>query len=108
MARVIVVMVMLVFTGCSVVNPYVFPDKPKPDVLRGKGVPMDDALRYSSEAKDKYRGALRDQATLQSLLGIGLIPLSAAAIGLGATGGNPQAILALGLAGASGFGTGAW
>jgi hypothetical protein len=108
MARVVAMIVALVLAGCSLVNPHVFPDRPKPEELRAKVIPMDTALRYSLEAKDKYRGALRDQATLQSLLGIGLIPLSAAAIGLGATGGSPEAILALGLAGTSAFGTGAW
>ena len=66
------------------------------------------ALVYGERVRSAYREALGDQARLQAWLGIGLIPLSAAAIGLGATGGSSAAILALGLTGAAGYGTGTW
>jgi len=108
MARVAMIIVAVALTGCSLVNPYVFPEGSQAEKFRAKTVPMDVALEYSATAKDRYREALRDQARLQSWLALGLIPLSAAAIGLGATGGSPHAVLALGLTGASAFGAGVW
>jgi hypothetical protein len=66
------------------------------------------ASEYALRVKERYRQAVGEQAQLQSWLGIGLISLSAAAIGLGAVGGSTDAIIALGLAGGGGYGMGTW
>jgi hypothetical protein len=71
-------------------------------------IPLDEAYRYSASVKQRYRDALGDQARLQSWLGLGLIPLSAAAIGLGAVGAGGNTVLALGLTGATALGAGTW
>jgi hypothetical protein len=91
-------------SGCALVNPHVrwtSPVDPVPKTIT-------DGIRYADAAKDAYKGALGHQSKLASWLGIGLIPLGAAALGLGMTGGSPAAVTALGLAGAAGFGTGTW
>jgi hypothetical protein len=69
---------------------------------------LDYAIQYADNAKQAYRDALGHQSQLASMLGLGLIPLSAAALGLGIAGGSPTAIMALGLTGAAGYGTGTW
>jgi predicted nucleic acid-binding Zn-ribbon protein len=107
------------FTACTLVDPFVTrgirPGQPKradgqpvPTSSRSGTVSLDEAFDYAANIKDAYRGALRDQALLQSWLGIGLIPLTAAAIGVGARGHSPDAVLGMGLAGASAFGIGTW
>ena len=102
--------------GCSLVNPFVIGPAARQAAIapggRAQNEPkitsVDDAKRYAAWVKGEYRGALGDQAQLQSWLGIGLIPLSAAAMGIGAAGGPGSAVLALGLTGASAFGTSMW
>lgn len=103
-------------TGCSLVNPLVI----TPEVRQGRGpdgkplvadpgrMTLPEARQYGERVKTQYRKALRDQAELTAWLGIGLIPLSAAAIGLGARAVAPDAVLALGLGGAAAFGTATW
>lgn len=106
--------VVLALSGCSLVNPYVVGSRTREDpetrqivVVAGK-TDLVAALAYAARVKDEYRGALSDQARLQAWLGIGLIALSAAALGLGATGAPAEWILGLGLTGAAGFGTATW
>ncbi len=53
---------------------------------------------------DAYIEAVGDQAVLTNAPAIGVIPFSAAALGLGITGSSPNAVTALGLSGAAGFG----
>lgn len=97
----------VMLTSCSLVDPFVTRKKPAPPPLT-ELVSLTDAFDYAAKVKEAYRSALSDQAYLQSWLGIGLVPLTAAAIGLGATGSSPNTILSLGLAGASGLGIGTW
>lgn len=109
-------LVLVATAGCSLVNPLVVGPKARSRALDPASsagrqpliTKLDDAKKYARWVKDEYRGALGDQAKLQSWLGIGLIPLSAAAIGIGASGGPANAVLATGLAGAAGFGAGMW
>jgi hypothetical protein len=108
MARFAVLLIILVsFVGCSLVDPFVTRKKPAPPPLT-ESVSLTDAFDYAAKVKDAYRSALRDQACLQSWLGIGLVPLTAAAIGLGATGSSANTVLSLGLAGTSALGIGTW
>jgi hypothetical protein len=115
MPRTAVVLVLIVsVAGCSLVDPFVtrdiappgLPAPAKPDKPKTETATLDEAFRYAADVKAAYRGAVRDQVQLQAWLGIGLIPLTAAAMGLGATGASPDAVLALGLTGASGLGIG--
>src|SRR5436190_10155780 len=102
---------LLAAAGCSLVNPFVIGPRTRVAAATAPPSPSMDlptAKAYADKVKDEYREALGDQAKLLSWLGIGLIPLSAAAIGLGATGGPPSAVLATGLTGAAGFGVGTW
>lgn len=114
-----VVVVALALVGCSLVNPYVIdrgvregrpPGEPIRDaaVVNPSQMTFEEASAYAARVKQRYRDALGDQAKLQNWLGIGLVPLSAAAMGLGVSGGHTKDILALGLAGAAGFGTVTW
>jgi len=108
MARFAVLLLTIVFfVGCSLVDPFVTRKKAAPPPLT-ESVKLTDAFDYAARVKEVYRSALRDQALLQSWLGIGLVPLTAAAIGLGATGTSPNTVLSLGLGGASALGIGTW
>jgi hypothetical protein len=94
----------LAAAGCAgITNPYV-----KPDGRPGGNVTLESAIGYANSAKDAYKEALGNQAELRSWLGIGLIPLGAATLGLGITGASPTAITVLGLTGAAAYGTGSW
>src|SRR5262249_10201678 len=84
---------------------------PTPIEVRAVLDPAQDFREAWAEAervKEAYRKALGNEAELQNWLGIGLIPLAAAAMGLGVSGGHTTQILALGLGGAAAFGTATW
>lgn len=89
--------------ACSLVNPHVTWERPP-----SGGSTLRDGIDYANSAKDQYKKAVGDQAILANLMGIGLIPLGAAALGLGITDGSGTTIAALGLAGAAAYGTGTW
>lgn len=119
MTRLAVILLTLVsFVGCSLVDPFVTrglrPGQPRDNSKPAAApsttvtVSIGEAFEYAELVKDRYRDALRDHALLQSWLGIGLIPLTAAAIGVGARGGAPNAVLGMGLGGASALGVGTW
>ena len=95
------------FGACSLADPFVTRDRVKRPATAGP-VSLPAAIEYGDEVKNAYREALRDQALLQTWLAIGLIPLTAAAMGLGARAASPDAVLALGLTGASALGLGTW
>jgi hypothetical protein len=102
---------LLSITGCSLVNPFVIDSRTRDEAMKTPPQPpmsLPQAKKYAELVNDRYRTALGDQAKLQAWMGIGLIPLSAAAIGLGAAGGPAVAVLATGLAGGAAFGTGTW
>src|SRR5574341_1289394 len=80
-----------VLSGCSLVNPHVTWDRPPSGAQT-----LQDGIEYANRAKDKYKKAIGDQATLTNVMGLGLIPLGAAALGLGVTEGSGAAIAALG------------
>ena len=84
-------------SACSLINPHVTWDRP----ATGHFI-LQDGIEYANRAKDQYKKAVGDQAVLTNLAGVGLIPLGAAALGLGITGGHRNAITALGLTGAAG------
>jgi hypothetical protein len=92
---------LLSLVGCSLVNPHVRWPRPP-------GTTLADAMKYAQAAMDRYSDAIGDQAVLNNGLALGLIPLGASALGLGMTGGNPAAITALGLTGASAYASGSW
>lgn len=57
----------------------------KIDLRTRDNVSMAQAMAYANRGKAAYNAALSEHAEVQSYLGIGLIPLTAAAMGLGAT-----------------------
>jgi hypothetical protein len=103
----------IALAGCSssLMNPHVTWARP-PVVTLPDGsirpVTLADGIAYANNAKDRYKEAVGDQTLLTNALAVGLIPLGAAALGLGVTGGGSTAITALGLAGATAFATGTW
>ena len=119
MSRLVVIVAVIVsMMGCSFSSPFVTRNitvpgawppsgEPRP-ATPGKAPTLEEAYIYSADVKYAYRTAVRDQAKLETLLAVGLIPLTAAAIGVGATGGNPDLVLALGLTGAAALGLGNW
>ena len=99
-----VVIVGVWLSGCAIVNPHETlrkPSGPPPTTIV-------EGIKYADEAKRAYGTAVARQSQLRTWLGIGLIPLGAAALGLGVTGGAPATIAALGLTGAAGYGLGTW
>lgn len=98
-------LIMLPLVGCGTLNPHVTWKQSK---WEGSTHSLPDAIDYADKAKKAYKKALGSQEQLRSWLGIGLIPLAAAATGIGIMGGPPGAITAIGLTGAAGFGVGQW
>ncbi len=98
-------LIMLPLVGCGTLNPHVTWKQSK---WEGSTHSLPDAIDYADKAKNAYKKALGSQAQLRSWLGIGLIPLGAAATGIGIMGGTPGAITAIALTGAAGFGVGQW
>jgi predicted nucleic acid-binding Zn-ribbon protein len=92
-----------VLSGCSLINPHVRWERPP-----GGNATLQDGIEYANNAKDEYKKAVGDQALLTNLAGVGLIPLGAAALGLGIAGGHRQAVAALGVTGAAALATTAW
>lgn len=108
------VLLMMLVSGCGTFNPHLRGDsklatKMKAEVnVQKPSLSLDFAIKYADSAKDNYHNAIGNQARLSSWLGVGLIPIAAAATGLGITGGPAVAITALGLSGATGYGIGTW
>lgn len=114
-----VTLVGVLLAGCSLINPHV---DPKPltraeydsgtnacrQAAAAPALTLADANQCADAWIASYRGALGDQATLINGLGLAMIPLSAAALGLGVVGGQTTAITALAATGAAGIGAGYW
>jgi len=97
----------LLLSACSgIVNPHLSWDQ-KPGTT-APTFSLSQAVAYADKAKAAYKEALGNQSRLASWLGIGIIPLAAAAGGLGVTGGPPTAIAATGFAGIAAYGIGTW
>ena len=95
----------LVFaSGCSLINPHVTWERTEPKAE----TTVQDGIDYANRAIDEYKAAIGEQAILTSVMGLGLIPLSLAALGLGITETDGNAIIALGLTGAAAYGAGSW
>lgn len=95
---------LVITSGCSLLNPHVTWERPD----KGQPVTLQSAIEYANRAKDEYKNAVGDQALLTNGIGLTLIPLSAAAIGLGISGVDGNAITALGLTGATAYGVSTW
>lgn len=100
--------------GCSLWNPHVTWERPS---ITADGtatekpyneITISDAIAYANRGKEAYKQAAGEQEELKSALALGLIPLSAAAVGLGVHEVSGEAITALGLTGAAGLGLGTW
>ena len=98
----------LLVSGCTLVNPHVKWPPPTTSPKQASQVDLDYAIDYADSAKAAYRKALGTQSKLTSWLGVGLIPLAAASLGLGITGGPPAAIAGLAATGAAAYATGTW
>ncbi len=66
------------------------------------------AIEYGNTLREDYYDAVGDQSKLKNGLALTLIPISAAAVYLGITGGSTEAITGLAVAGASGLGIGSF
>ena len=95
--------VLLIVSSCTLIDPYVEitgTDRPEGDVK------IDQAISYANKVKTAYREGLSDHAKLKNLLGVGLIPLGAATLGLGIADVSSEAVTGLGLTGAAAYGIG--
>lgn len=90
-------------SGCALINPYV---EVEPANRPPASPTFAQAIDYADQMKETYRQSAGDYAELKNILGAGLIPLGAAALGLGMTGGDPSVITGLALGGAAAYGTG--
>jgi len=102
----------LSLSACSLVNPHVrvaekirYPEEATDPVIART---LPNAARYADQQKKAYEDAIDDRAAMTSMMGAGLIALSAAALGVGATGGGTELLLGMGLAGAAAVGAGSW
>lgn len=93
--------------GCSLMNPHVTWQAPKTGEIR-QNVSLPYAIAYADMAKAAYRKKLGENAALTKWMGIGLIPLAAAAAGVGVTAASTEAFTALSLTGAAGLGLATW
>ena len=84
--------------GCSLVNPHVGPPPAIEESIRNTPT-LANAQAYSAALRKEWREAIGDQATLNSLSGLALIPVGLTAAYLGVQGGSSEAILGLGLGG---------
>lgn len=69
---------------------------------------MQHAFAYAEYAKDQYGDAGKQYGSISGTLGVALIPMGAAAAGLGITGQSGVPVTSLGLAAATGLGLGTW
>jgi hypothetical protein len=88
-------------TGCCLYRPEHVPPPPDPKTIR-------EVDAYSETVKKEYQDFIDRLGGFSHFMGYVLIPLSAATLGLGITGGNPDTIAALGLSGMTMFGLGQW
>ncbi|MGV3572451.1 MAG: peptidoglycan-binding domain-containing protein [Ramlibacter sp.] len=106
-------------SGCSLLNPYVRATEldapygsPRPSTAPGQSRALDEATRAAAAQRKAYYEAVGDRAKLRNGLPLVLIPLSAAALYKGATGGGGEStrklLLKEGLLGASLFGIGSY
>ena len=100
----ILIVCLILSTGCSLINPHVQFDLSK----KNEPVTVKSALQYADGAIDKYKSAIGDQSTLTSVTGLTLIPLGAAALAVSIVGLGTNVITALGVGGAAGIGVSSW
>ncbi len=96
-------------SGCALVNPYVNIDK---DIYALEtasevcGLDSRAGIRRACAYRSEYLHRLGLDASYRNVLGLTLIPIGAAAVGLGIDGGNSTAITVLGLSGSTLYATG--
>jgi hypothetical protein len=71
-------------------------------------ITLDRAILYANGAKDSYRQALGDEATFNSLLGVGLIGVATAVPILAVTGASTKSIGITAISGAGAYAVGTW
>lgn len=90
--------------GCALLNPLV----DWTDPASNTAPTIQSSIVYAEKGIAAYTAAAGDQQLLTATAGIGLIPLAAAAAGLGIAGGHANTVLGLGLAGTAGYATISW
>ena len=68
----------------------------------------ESAIKYARAKQEAYIYAMVRDAVISDRVALGLLPLGAAALGLGISGTSGDPLTALGLAGATGYGLGTW
>jgi len=121
--KLIVIAVISLSTGCSLINPHISWDEPPSLIGPQKGGPsagntntsanlekysLEWSIEYAENAKKAYKKALGNQSDLSSWLGIGLIPLASATLGLGILDKSHTQATWMGLGAASGYAVGSW
>ncbi|MEE9910598.1 MAG: hypothetical protein K4571_02640 [Deltaproteobacteria bacterium] len=96
----------VMLAGCSLINPHI--QLKPPSCAIASQCTLEEGIQYAESAKVAYMNAIGCQSAFVSLLGIGIIPVTATALGLGITGQGATAITVLGLTAASGYAAGTW
>src|SRR5690606_190376 len=78
--------------GCATIDPYGAAEGPNLQMARTDPI-IPNVEAYADEVRDRYRSGISDHAVLNSATGLGLIPLAAVAMYVGAQGGNADAVL---------------
>jgi hypothetical protein len=101
---VLLIALLLTFSGgCAVFHPYV-----RPDSAKRSDESLAAAIEYATAAKDRYMAAQNAYAGTATIIPYVALPLAAAGLGLGMTGGSTVAITALGLATGTSVAAGVW
>src|SRR5687768_14687749 len=94
-------LVVSLVTGCCLYRPAPIQAPPDPQTIQ-------EVDKYAEDIKTNYQTFIDRLGGFSHFMGYLIIPLSAATLGLGITGGNTDTIAALGLSGLTMFGLGQW
>ena len=104
---VMLIVVAIATPSCALFDPYVEPEAGL-CLNSAENPTLAEAVTCAESWKDEYRGALSTQANTNSYVGVSLIVLSAAALGMGITGGHQDSIAWIGVTGAAAYGATNW
>ncbi len=118
--------ILVTTNGCSLINPHVSWDSvaeakrkemahakaasksPEALISIDRSANMEDAVAYADRAIGAYKRGMGDQATLNSMTGVVLIPIAANIIRLGIDGGHSTTITNLTAGAGAGYGVSTW
>jgi hypothetical protein len=100
--RIAIATVVCALTGCAIMNPY------RTMPVKTHVATFEEAQAEAGAQMDQYKRALGESGKFRRAIGIGVVPVSAAALGLGMRGDHAKLVTGLGLTAASAIGLGQW